>query len=390
MPETVQEGDFKIKSKPKMKNLGDSNTGVKKVNLSEPTKVSLDELKKDEPTKVVISSEEPKEEVLTNTTKEEFTNIQEVVDEAPVADSIVKENVEPTLIGEELVEEFVNEELTKETALLPDNIEKLVSFMRETGGDIDDYVRLNADYSSANDDVLLREYYKKTKPHLDSSEISFLMEDKFSYDEDIDDDRDIRLKKLAIKEEVANARSFLEQTKSKYYDEIKLRPGVTQEQKKASEFFDRYNQDQKEAEQKHLDFKSKTNKYFSDDFKGFDFDVSGKKFRYGVQDPGKLAENQSNINNFVGKFLDDKGNVTNVKGYHKALYMASNADTIINHFYEQGKSDATKEIISNSKNPSTQARQVAQSDGFVNGIKVKVLGQTGNDSSKLKIKKIKI
>ncbi len=390
MSESVQEGDFKIKSKPKMKNLGDSNTEVKKVNLSEPTKVSLDELKKDEPTKVVISSEEPKKEVLTNTTKEEFTNIQEVVDEAPVADTIVKENVEPTLIGEELVEEFVNEELTKETALLPDNIEKLVSFMRETGGDIEDYVRLNADYSSASDDVLLREYYKKTKPHLDSSEISFLMEDKFSYDEDIDDDRDIRLKKLAIKEEVANARSFLEQTKSKYYDEIKLRPGVTQEQKKASEFFDRYNQDQKEAEQKHLDFKSKTNKYFSDDFKGFDFDVSGKKFRYGVQDPGKLAENQSNINNFVGKFLDDKGNVTDAKGYHKALYMASNADTIINHFYEQGKSDATKEIISSSKNPSTQARQVAQSDGFVNGIKVKVLGQTGNDSSRLTIKKIKI
>lgn len=395
MSESVQEGDFKIKSKPKMKNLGDSNTEVKKVNLSEPTKVSLDELKKDEPTKVVISSEEPKKEVLTNTTKEEFTNIQEVVDETPVTDSIVKEDVEPTLIGEELVKEFVNKEfvnkeLTKETALLPDNIEKLVSFMRETGGDIEDYVRLNADYSSASDDVLLREYYKKTKPHLDSSEISFLMEDKFSYDEDIDDDRDIRLKKLAIKEEVANARNFLEQTKSKYYDEIKLRPGVTQEQKKATEFFNRYNQDQKEAEQKHLDFKSKTNKYFSDDFKGFDFDVSGKKFRYGVQDPGKLAEDQSNINNFVGKFLDDKGNVTDAKGYHKALYMASNADTIINHFYEQGKSDATKEIISSSKNPSTQARQVAQSDGFVNGIKVKVLGQTGNDSSRLTIKKIKI
>lgn len=395
MSESVQEGDFKIKSKPKMKNLGDSNTEVKKVNLSEPTKVSLDELKKDEPTKVVISSEEPKKEVLTNTTKEEFTNIQEVVDETPVTNSIVKEDVEPTLIGEELVKEFVNKEfvnkeLTKETALLPDNIEKLVSFMRETGGDIEDYVRLNADYSSASDDVLLREYYKKTKPHLDSSEISFLMEDKFSYDEDIDDDRDIRLKKLAIKEEVANARNFLEQTKSKYYDEIKLRPGVTQEQKKATEFFNRYNQDQKEAEQKHLDFKSKTNKYFSDDFKGFDFDVSGKKFRYGVQDPGKLAEDQSNINNFVGKFLDDKGNVTDAKGYHKALYMASNADTIINHFYEQGKSDATKEIISSSKNPSTQARQVAQSDGFVNGIKVKVLGQTGNDSSRLTIKKIKI
>ena len=390
MSESVQEGDFKIKSKPKMKNLGNSNTEVKKVNLSEPAKVSLDEPKKDEPIEVVISSEEPKKEVLTNTVKEEFTNIQEVNDEKPITDSIVKEDIEPTLIGEKLVKEFVNNELTTETALLPDNIDKLVSFMRETGGGIEDYVRLNADYSSVSDNVLLIEYYKKTKPHLDVSEISFLMEDKFSYDEDIDDDRDIRLKKLAIKEEVANARNFLEQTKSKYYDEIKLRPGVTQEQKKATEFFNRYNQDQKEAEQKHLDFKSKTNKYFSDDFKGFDFDVSGKKFRYGVQDPGKLAEDQSNINNFVGKFLDDKGNVTDAKGYHKALYMASNADTIINHFYEQGKSDATKEIISSSKNPSTQARQVAQSDGFVNGIKVKVLGQTGNDSSKLTIKKIKI
>jgi hypothetical protein len=390
MSESVQEGDFKIKSKPKMKNLGNSNTEVKKVNLSEPAKVSLDEPKKDESIKVVISSEEPKKEVLTNTVKEEFTNIQEVNDEKPITDSIVKEDIEPTLIGEKLVKEFVNNELTTETALLPDNIDKLVSFMRETGGGIEDYVRLNADYSSVSDNVLLIEYYKKTKPHLDVSEISFLMEDKFSYDEDIDDDRDIRLKKLAIKEEVANARNFLEQTKSKYYDEIKLRPGVTQEQKKATEFFNRYNQDQKEAEQKHLDFKSKTNKYFSDDFKGFDFDVSGKKFRYGVQDPGKLAEDQSNINNFVGKFLDDKGNVTDAKGYHKALYMASNADTIINHFYEQGKSDATKEIISSSKNPSTQARQVAQSDGFVNGIKVKVLGQTGNDSSKLTIKKIKI
>jgi len=390
MSESVQEGDFKIKSKPKMKNLGNSNTEVKKVNLSEPAKVSLDEPKKDEPIKVVISSEEPKKEVLTNTVKEEFTNIQEVNDEKPITDSIVKEDIEPTLIGEKLVKEFVNNELTTETALLPDNIDKLVSFMRETGGGIEDYVRLNADYSSVSDNVLLIEYYKKTKPHLDVSEISFLMEDKFSYDEDIDDDRDIRLKKLAIKEEVANARNFLEQTKSKYYDEIKLRPGVTQEQKKATEFFNRYNQDQKEAEQKHLDFKSKTNKYFSDDFKGFDFDVSGKKFRYGVQDPGKLAEDQSNINNFVRKFLDDKGNVTDAKGYHKALYMASNADTIINHFYEQGKSDATKEIISSSKNPSTQARQVAQSDGFVNGIKVKVLGQTGNDSSKLTIKKIKI
>ena len=375
MSEVKQEGDFKIKSKPKMKKFNKNSGEVTKVDLSKPTQ---------EVAKVVIPNEEVAKVVL----QEPLEEIKPVLEE--IAEEIKEVEDEPTMIGETKTKDFEPEEITAETALLPENIEKLVSFMRDTGGNIEDYVRLNADYSTVDETVLLKEYYRKSKPHLNEDEISFLMEDKFSYDEDIDDDRDIRFKKLAIKEEVAQARSFLEQTKSKYYDEIKLRPGVTQKQQKAIDFFDRYNQDQKVAEQQHSDFKSKTNKYFSDDFKGFDFDVSGKKFRYGVQDPGKVAEDQSNINNFVRKFLDDKGNVTDEKGYHKALYMASNADTIINHFYEQGKSDATKQIITSSKNPSTQARQVAQSDGFVNGIKVKVLGQTGNDSSKLTIKKIKI
>ena len=375
MSEVKQEGDFKIKSKPKMKKFNKNSGEVTKVDLSKPTQ---------EVAKVVIPNEEVAKVVL----QEPLEEIKPVLEE--IAEEIKEVEDEPTMIGETKTKDFEPEEITAETALLPENIEKLVSFMRDTGGNIEDYVRLNADYSTVDETVLLKEYYRKSKPHLNEDEISFLMEDKFSYDEDIDDDRDIRFKKLAIKEEVAQARSFLEQTKSKYYDEIKLRPGVTQKQQKAIDFFDRYNQDQKVAEQQHSDFKSKTNKYFSDDFKGFDFDVSGKKFRYGVQDPGKVAEDQSNINNFVRKFLDDKGNVTDEKGYHKALYMASNADTIINHFYEQGKSDATKQIITSSKNPSLDVRQPAQNSGFINGIKAKVLSQDGRDSSKLSIKKIKI
>tara|TARA_R110000868_G_scaffold326756_1_gene587753 strand:- start:195 stop:1307 length:1113 start_codon:yes stop_codon:yes gene_type:complete len=370
MSEVKQEGDFNIKSKPKMKKFNNKAGETTKVDLSKPAEA---------PTKVTI--DEPKEEAK--------PILEEIIEEVVVKEPVVIEE-EPTMVGEVQTAKFEPEEITTETAVLPENIEKLVSFMKDTGGNIEDYVRLNADYSSVDDNTLLKEYYKKSKPHLDSEEISFLMEDKFSYDEDIDDERDIRFKKLAIKEEIAEARDFLEQTKSKYYDEIKLRPGVTQKQQKATDFFDRYNQDQKVAEQQHSDFKSKTNKYFSDDFKGFDFDVSGKKFRYGVQDPGKVAEDQSNINNFVGKFLDKKGNVTDEKGYHKALYMASNADTIINHFYEQGKSDATKQIVSSSKNPSSGVRQPAQTNGFVNGIKAKVLGQEGRDSSKISIKKIKI
>lgn len=380
MSETKQEGDFKIKSKPKMKKFNK--------NAGEPTKVDLSK-PVEEATKVIIPSNEPTKVVVEKAEEEVKPIIEEIVEEVIVEKAEELEE-EPTMVGEVQTTEFEPEEITAETAVLPENIEKLVSFMNETGGNIEDYVRLNADYSSVDDNTLLKEYYKKSKPHLDADEISFLMEDKFSYDEDIDDERDIRFKKLAIKEEIAEAKNFLEQTKSKYYDEIKLRPGVTQKQQKATDFFDRYNQDQKVAEQQHSDFKSKTNKYFSDDFKGFDFNVSGKKFRYGVQDPGKVAEDQSNINNFVGKFLDKKGNVTDEKGYHKALYMASNADTIINHFYEQGKSDATKQIVSSSKNPSLDVRQPAQKSGFVNGIKAKVLGQDGRDSSKLSIKRIKI
>ena len=379
MSEVKQEGDFKMKSKPKMKKFNKKAGEVTKVDLSDK------KVEPSEPTKVVIPSEKPEEviEVVNKPVETEVVETQE-----PVIQEITEEQVEEVKeITNEIQEAQRDSEITGKP--LPENIEKLVSFMEDTGGNIEDYVRLNADYTNVDEQSLLKEYYKKTKPHLNMEEINFLMEDNFSFDEDLDDEREIKLKKLAIKEEVAEARNFLEQTKSKYYDEIKLRPGVTQEQKKATDFFNRYNQDQEVAQRQHEDFKSKTNNLFTDDFKGFDFNVGDKKFRYGVQDPSKVAEDQANINNFVGKFLDDKGNVTDAKGYHKALYMASNSDTIINHFYEQGKADATKDIISKSKNPSSGARQVAQNDGFVNGIRAKVIGNDFN-ASKLKIKKIKI
>jgi hypothetical protein len=266
---------------------------------------------------------------------------------------------------------------------LPENVEKLVSFMEDTGGTVEDYVRLNADYSNIDESVLLKEYYKKTKPYLESEDLDLILED-YEYDEDLDEDRDIRKKKIAFKEEVAKAKDFLESTKSKYYDEIKLRPGATQEQQKATDFFNRFNKDQETAEQQHLEFKSNTNKYFADEFKGFDFDVSGKKFRYGVQDSSKVASDQSNINNFVGKFLNKEGVMTDTKGYHKALYMASNGDAIINHFYEQGKADAVRDVVNKSKNLKDSPRTIKGNDGFLGGFKVKSISSP--DSSRLSIK----
>jgi len=403
MSQEKKEGEFSLKGKKtKPKNLGKKQDGPIKVDLSKPVEKQVEE----EVTKVVIPSEEKTQEDAD--TKQEATNVvedqqagpvQEVGEEVPQGEStvqdetpVIQEITEEEIQGEvEKVEQEVKEAIRDNEVAgtaLPENIEKLVTFMNETGGTLEDYVRLNADYSSVDNKTLLKEYYKQTKPYLEGEDIDLLLED-FSYDEDIDEDRDIRKKKLAFKEEVAKAKNFLEQTKSKYYDEIKLRPGVTQEQKKAMDFFNRYNEEQGKAEQQHEAFKNQTKKLFSEDFKGFDFNLGEKKFRYGVKDPSKVAENQSNINNIVGKFLNSDGSVKDPVGYHKAMYAAANVDTIANHFYQQGKADAVKEVIDSSKNPSQVARQAPQT-GFKDGIKVKVLGETALSSSKLKIKKIKI
>ena len=255
--------------------------------------------------------------------------------------------------------------------------------MEETGGGVEDYVRLNADYTNVDSNTLIREYYKQTKPHLDSEDVNLLLED-FDYDEDIDEPKDIRKKKIAFKEEVAKAKDFLEGLKSKYYDEIKLRPGVTQDQQKAMDFFNRYNEEQQTVAKQHEGFVNRTNNLLNDNFKGFDFKVGENKFRYGVKNPKQVASAQSDITNFIKTFLNDKGEIGDVQGYHKALYAARNADTIAQHFYEQGKADAVKNVMAKSKNISTEPRKTASGDVFIGGLKVKSV--SGLDSSKLKIK----
>ena len=391
-----QEGDFSLKGKSKKpKQLSSDSPAITKVSIKEPM---LE--RKEDITKVVIKNEElkPQEDAVQEQEAESpvllneqpKVGLQEVGqgDEDTVADVATKFTPLQEVTEQEVkqVTKEAQEAVRDEKVLgrkLPENVEKLVSFMEDTGGTVEDYVRLNADYSTIDERTLIKEYYKKTKPYLESEDLDLILED-YDYDEDIDEDRDIRKKKIAFKEEVAKAKGFLESTKSKYYDEIKLRPGVTQEQKKATEFFNRFNKDQENAERQHSEFKTNTNKYFSDEFKGFDFDVSGKKFRYGVQDSSKVASEQSDMKNFVGKFLDKQGNVSDTKGYHKALYMASNADAIVNHFYEQGKADAVRDVVSKSKNLKDSPRTTQNSNGFVGGFKVKSI--SGFDSSKLSIK----
>tara|TARA_R100000426_G_scaffold2308_5_gene3776 strand:- start:957 stop:2150 length:1194 start_codon:yes stop_codon:yes gene_type:complete len=305
-------------------------------------------------------------------------------EETPVVEEIkvdeeVKEQVEELV---EEVEEAVAE--AQETGKpLPENIEKLVDFMNETGGSLEDYVRLNQDYSQLDNLSLLREFYKQTKPHLNSEEIDFMMEDAFSFDQEVDEDIDIKRKKLALKEQVAQAKSHLESAKTKYYEEIQYGNKLTNEQQKAIDFFNRYKKQSKEqqevAEKQTRTFLNKTNQLFNKDFKGFEYNVGDKKFRYNIKDTSSVKENQSDINNFVKKFLNKNNEMEDTKGYHKSLFTAMNADAIARHFYEQGKADALKESIAKSKNVSMDPRQEFNSQINTGGMKVKVLGNNSND-----------
>jgi hypothetical protein len=377
-----QEGDFKIKKKPK-----------KLINKDKITKVDLSKKEKEEDAvqeqttdEVLVqdqsgaSKEVPKEDV--KETTEEPTKKEEV--KSPLEEVIEEKQEEKEQEAEVVAEEKAPEPVQEDKVNLPENIEKLVEFMNDTGGTVEDYVRLNADYSNIDNDTLIREYYKQTKPHLDRSEVDFLLEDNFSFDEEVDEERDIKKKKLAYKEEIAKARKFLEDTKSKYYDEIKLRPGVTQEQKRATDFFNKYNEEQKMVQQQHNKFQLNTKKFFNQEFKGFEFNVGEKKFKYNVTNTDSVASNQSDLTNLIGKFLDNKGEVKDYKGYHRAIYAAQNADTIAGHFYEQGKADAIKDMMAKSKNISNEPRQTSSGEVYINGLKVRAI--SGVDSSKLKIK----
>lgn len=385
MSEVVkQEGEFKMSKPKKPRNLNKEEKVIK-IDMSKPvveqdiTKVTIPVTNTD---KYAIQEQSTDESVL----RAEQPKVE--LREMEQGNQGTVENVIEEITNEELVDikeelkESVKEQINTGKPL-PENIEKLVSFMEETGGTVEDYVRLNTDYSNVNEDVLLREYYKSTKPHLDQEEIQFLMEDTFFFDEDLEEEREIRKKKLAYKEEVVKAKNHLESIKSKYYEEIKLRPGVTQEQKEASDFFNRYKKNEDESKMRHERFKQVTKSLFNDEFKGFEYNVGDKRFRYGIQNNEQVAEKQSDINNFIGKFLDKEGNISDAKNYHKALYTAMNSDKIAQHFYEQGKADAVKEVIANSKNPSLNQPRQTSGEVFINGLKVKSI--SGFDSSKLRI-----
>ena len=374
------QGDGKVK-KPRLKKFQQDEEPIK-VNLAEPKE---EEVKEEEQPKEEVKQEEtPVVEEVVEEKKEEVVEEKE----APVVEEVTDEEVEEKVEEvQEAVEEAI-EEAEKTGQELPENIQKLMKFMEETGGDLEDYVKLNQDYSKFDDTALLREYYRQTKPHLSSDEVDFLMEDSFTYDEETDDPKDIKRKKLAFKEQVADARAQLDRQKSKYYEEIKSGVKLTPDQQKAIDFFNRYNKERSEqdkiAQQQKSTFQQKTKDVFNKNFKGFEYNIGEKRFRFNVKDAGSVQEQQSDINNFVNKFVDNKSNtLSDAKGYHKSLFTAMNADAVANHFYEQGRADAIKESIAKAKNVSMEPRQ-GLGEVEAGGMKVKILQD--NDMSSFRFK----
>ena len=314
--ETTQEQTVETVDESKFESAGDDS--VIKVDLSKP----IEDENQEETTEVaddtaddagVVGSDENAETVQEQEEVQPKVEAQEGLVVEEITDEEVQEEVEQ--VTEEVEEAIAEAEATGKP--LPENIQKLVDFIDETGGDIEDYVRLNQDYSKFDNLSLLREYYKQTKPHLDAEEIDFMMEDQFSYDEEEDEERDIRRKKLALKEQVAQAKNHLESVKSKYYEEIKAGSKLTPEQQKAVDFFNRYNKESEDnkqvAEKQHRTFLNKTNQLFNKDFKGFEFNVGDKKLRYTVKNSQSVKQTQSDLNKFHKKLLNHDNTMSDAK-----------------------------------------------------------------------------
>jgi len=371
-------------------NLSIADDGTIKVDLRQPLKTEENAIQEQETTSVDVGeraadSEKVDQEV--RATEDDAQTLELIQDESTeVKETTLAEKIKD--IPNKLKEESESVNNNQDVRELPESIDKLISFMEETGGSVEDYVNINKDYSAMEDMEILREHYRKSKPHLDESEINFLIEDSFSFDEDIDEERDIKRKKLLLKESIAEAKSNLTSLKSKYYDDLKLSSKLTPEQKEAVEFYNSYKEEQSEAQKtakkQRSVFEEKTNELFTENFKGFEYKVGDQKYRFNVKDVNDVKKTQADINSLVSKFVDSNNEITDAQGYHKALFTAMNADSIANHFYEQGRADAVKSQMAKSKNIDMNPRGTHEDVTTNSGFKIRAV--SGEDSSKLRIK----
>ena len=273
---------------------------------------------------------------------------------------------------------------------LPEDVSKYLNFKKETGRGFNDFVKANKSYDDLNDDQVLEEYYSLTEEDLDNEDIHYLVESKFSYDEDIDDESEIKKKNIAKKRELSKAKKYLNDFKEKYSIPLessgKAVSNEIQEELDAYKKFIQESKTVKEANHKKNEyFSKKTNEVFNSEFKGFEFQVGDKKIGYSYGDANEMKAKQMNLENFIGKYVGDDGLISDAKGWHKALSAAMDPERFAQYFYEQGKSDNMGDISKKSKNINMNVRNTPQVIGDT-GFKARAVGEDNGKGLRIRSK----
>ena len=248
---------------------------------------------------------------------------------------------------------------------LPEDVNAFLKFKKETGRGIEDFIAVNKDYDKANPDDLLYDYWKQTKPHLDNEDIDFELDSKFGFDEEIDEDDEVRRRKIAKKEELVKAKEYFGKQKEQYQMPLESRAeGVPDADREGYEAYRKYVEESKGlqdvSEKKRKIFEEETGKVFNKDFEGFKFAVEGKDLLYKPAEADKLRDSQSDINNFITSHLDDEGVIKDAAAYHRSIAVATNPESFAKFFYEQGKSDAVDDYSKESKNIDMNVRSAPE------------------------------
>jgi hypothetical protein len=387
--------------------------------MSKEIKVNLVNEESDVDFKVNIASPKkqkskaPAEEAEENETSEEETSQAEDTDNQQDSQSEAQETPEGSeekpkeLSKEEIVNQLLSDRFNvtldslsdvlknsakepAETVELTEDVKKYLEFRKETKRGLADFVKLQEDVDQMDSDKILRDYYAQTKPGLDSSDIDYLMNKKFGYDEDSDSEDVIKSRQLEKKEEIHKAKEYFVALKEKYKAPLESSSeSVPEEYKDAFSFYSQYKENQAKQEEaqklQRQSFEERTNKLFNDEFEGFDFKVGEKKLVYKPKNLDEVIKSNSDLTNFIQKHLDDNGNLKDVKAYHKSLSMATNPEAFASFFYEQGKADAVNDVVAGGKNIDMSLRKNVDSSKPAS--KFRVLQDEAEFSSGLKFRK---
>ena len=323
------------------------------------------------------------EEISVDETKNEEASLPEFSDDDVLSYIKKRYNKDINSIDDLFEEKNSNEEL-------PEDVSTYLKYKQETGRGINDFYKLQKDIDAMDDNAVLANYYESTEEGLDSDDIQDIINDKFSYDEDLDDEKDIRKIKLAKKRELSKAKKFLNEQKDKYKVPLESSgDGLSNDQEEKINAYKKYMEESKSIEdlnkKRYSYFLDKTESVFNNEFKGFEFSVGEKNISFKPGDAQELKNVQSDVNNFINKFMDKDGLIADPVGYHKAISVAMNPDKFAKHFYEQGVAATVDNVSRKSKNINMDVRQQSQSVSK-NGITIRPMSVSSDSGRGLKIK----